>query len=316
MEDMAFSMVNLEQDNIAGDLNLLLFNVPEDVSLLEKIRWLYIKTGQLFSYDYRIGSNLELARNEVDFLNNHISRYQTCTQISYIFKLMVEFLDPNIKVNVIERIGQIRNMDGVEHVANEIFLPNGERYIMDLTLDLYLIQSGCMTRQFGHTTDLEGNQDIISLSQCRRMDEKLGLIKNGEYTDYKIAKMKEYINSLKPFADIQQQYNCYINVISGLTERFNGAYESKQYISKLFQDFIDMPYREFNLTYTNDAGNQLVTCYLINPNTENELWLVYNSKIGLLKSSKRSIIAMLKLGWLTRSETLNKMYKEETGLKF
>ena len=79
-------------ENIINELNLLLFNIPQDISLLEKIRWLYIKVGQIFCYDYRIAENINYAINEIDFSKDYINRYQTCTQISCIFNLMLNNL--------------------------------------------------------------------------------------------------------------------------------------------------------------------------------------------------------------------------------
>lgn len=318
MQDMLVTTVDLDKENVAGVLNLLLLNVPEDSSLLEKIRWLYIKSGQLFSYDYRIAQDIGYGKREIDFYNNHINRYLTCTQISYLFKLMVEFLDPNIKAKVVERVGQTRRFDELEHVAVEVELPNGEKYLFDLTLDLYLIQSGCMTKHFGFETDANGSYDIIALSQCQKMDEKLGLIKNGEYTDKVISKTKVELSE-KTYETSEKKMDACVSAISNLVGKFHGAHEGKQYINKLLTEVAEVPYKEFNLSYENNSENQLVTCFVLYPNGIQggiESWLIYNSEIGLLKSSKKNILAMLNTGWTTRSNTLTKMFEENETPKF
>lgn len=45
---------DINDSNIVSDINLILFNIPENVPTLDKVRWLYIKLGELFSYDYRV----------------------------------------------------------------------------------------------------------------------------------------------------------------------------------------------------------------------------------------------------------------------
>jgi len=310
MDDVNLHIIDLEQENIAGSLNMLLFNVPENVSLLEKIRWLYIKAGHLFSYDYRIGSNIDLAKKDIDFENNKINRYLTCTQISYLFKLMIEYLDPNLKVNIIERKGTQIRLDGVEHVANEVIMPTGEKFILDLTLDLYLIQSGCKTRQFGFTTDASGSYDIISLFECAEMDKKLGLLKDNEYTDDKINRLKELMEQEK-YVNAEEKLNKGLDIISSLTVKFNGAFEAKQYMNKLLLELLNIPYGEFNMSYANDTGNQLSTCFHLESDKDNiDLWLIYNSEMGLIRTTEDRIVAMLNSGWTTKSNTLKHLTEE------
>lgn len=309
MEDVNLHIIDLEQENIAGSLNMLLINVPENIELIEKIRWLYIKAGHLFSYDYRIGANIDLAKKDIDFENNRINRYLTCTQISYLFKLMIEYLDPNLKVNIIERKGTQIRLDGVEHVANEVIMPTGERYILDLTLDLYLIQSGCKTKQFGFTTDASGNYDIISLAECREMDKKLGLLKE-EYTDDKINRLKEQLEQ-EQFLSLENKLNRGLDMISSLSVKFNGAFEAKQYINKLLLELVNIPCREFNMSYSNDTGNQLSTCFHLESENDNiDMWLIYNSEMGLIRTSENRIAHMLNNGWTTRSNTLKHLQPE------
>ena len=55
------------------------------------------------------------------------------------------------------------------------------KYILDLTLDLYLIQSGCQTKSFAYETDSLNTYEIIPSTDIVNIDEKLGLIDNGCY---------------------------------------------------------------------------------------------------------------------------------------
>lgn len=290
-------------ENIINELNLILFNVPQDINLLEKIRWLYIKTGEIFSYDYRVSDNIDYATNKLDFSENYINRYQTCTQISYIFNLMLNYID-GCDSKVIERKAEIRGLRGVEHVANEVTLITGEKLILDLTLDLYLIQSGCQTKQFGYTTNIENTCDIISLKECEEIDKRLGLIKNGEYTDKKIKQVKEILDSLD-YSDMneEQKIEYKINKIIPIIPKFYGYHESKQFVNKLFIEILKEPYKEFNLKHIRDNDMEMVTCFKISSETTS-LWYLHDSKLGLIKTSPSNLKNMLNCGWYTKSETL------------
>ena len=152
----------------------------DNLTLLEKVRWIYIKAGELFSYDYTILDGDSVPR--VDLKEGYINSYQTCFGVSEILSMLLNHIDPGIKCNVIEREGVNRGRFEEKHRANEVIIGN-EKYILDLTLDLYLIQSGCQTKEFGFSSSPDVDYDIISLNECREMDEKMGLLKNGEYTD-------------------------------------------------------------------------------------------------------------------------------------
>ena len=81
--------ISAMKPNLVGELNLILLNIPEDLSPLEKAWLIYNKAGHVFRYDYRIANNVELAKKEIDFLTNNIDYFQTCTQISYLLNLML-----------------------------------------------------------------------------------------------------------------------------------------------------------------------------------------------------------------------------------
>ncbi len=290
-------------ENVVDELNLLLFNIPDNLTVLEKIRWLYIKVGQIFSYNYKVVDDIQIAKQEINFLKNYVNRFQTCTQISYLFNLMLNNIE-GCKSTVIERKANIRGVNAVEHVANLVTLETGEKYILDLTLDLYLIQSGCQTKHFGFDGDIENTCDIISLKECETMDKKLGLIKNNEYLDNEIQRLKEQLNS-KDYSNIQDesQISYKINKIIPIIPKFNGYHEGKQFINKLFFELLDFPYKEFNLTYNHDGDMELVTCFKIENNSSCE-WYLYDSKLGLINTNINNLTNMLSSGWNTKSQTL------------
>lgn len=306
------SVANFDSDNIASSLNLLLTIVPEDLTPLEKLRWLYIKAGELFSYDYRIANNIEVAKTEIDFYKNYINRYQTCIQISYLMNLMYNNVDRNITGKVITRKGNQRGNYDVEHQANEVTLSTGEKFILDLTLDLYLIQSGCQTKEFGFSSSPDTDYDIISLRECEEMDRKLGLIKNGEYTDKRIRDLKSQLNNLD-YSNMTQEeeLDFKISRISSVIPSFKGYHEGKQFVNKVLREILlgTNNIAEYNLTYKHDETEDLMSCFALDT-AEQKNWYVYNRALGLLKTSPTKIDTLLKGGWHTNSRTLPVLLEE------
>lgn len=301
----------LEDENIVGDLNLLLFNIPEEKTPLEKVRWLYMKTGQLFSYDYRVADNIEVIKRQPDFQNNFINRYQTCIQISNIFNIMLNYI-PGVEAKVIKRTLEFRghNNLGVSHVANEIKIGE-EKYLLDLTLDLYLIQSGFQTQHFGYETNGNNDYEIIPLPDCKKMDEKLGILNPAGYKDLKEQEIilelskKDYSGmSGKEILDYKLQY------FSELLPQLKGHHEGKQLINKLIREIINTRYKEFNMTYANGNNEQIITCFVI-ANQGEETWIIYSNTSGILQTSRKTIDRMLANGWKTKSNTLNTLFEEE-----
>ena len=284
-------------DNVMGDLNILLMNVPKNITPLEKLRWVYIKLGQIFCYDYDYLDREN--QTSLAFDKDYIGRYQSCIEISTIFDLVANNIDKNIKSSVVARKNAlIRGIGDHDHVCNLITMSSGEKYVMDLTLDLYLIQSGCKTMEFGYTT-LNGDEDIISQYECREMDEKLGFIKNGEYTDNKIDIESDKIRN-KEYSDFNSMIDDQISIINNLMMPFRGYQEGKNYINKLFSKILKCNRREFNLKY---SDGKMVTCYMLG-DENNSRWFIYDSTLKLIETSKEVINQMLESGWKTKSNTL------------
>ena len=127
-------------ENVIDELNKIMMSIPKDASLLEKIRYVYIKVGEVFSYDYYYLENQD--NYKVKFEEDYVDRYVTCIEVSRILDLMIGNIDrENVKCETIERTKyNIRGNEENTHVSNLVTLSNGEKYILDLTLDLHLIQ--------------------------------------------------------------------------------------------------------------------------------------------------------------------------------
>ena len=154
-----------EKYDISGEIDMIVKNVPYNLEPIEIVRWIYLKLGSIFSYNLKILTEYEKSIEPLNYKQNPnipISRYQTCIQISEIFSTIINNLNiPNLSAKIIplklENKAYAQDHKAVEVVYGE------EKYLMDLTLDLYLIQNEFQTKHFGFTTDMENNYDIIQI---------------------------------------------------------------------------------------------------------------------------------------------------------
>lgn len=293
--------VNVKNDNIVSDINLILFNIPENVSILEKVRWIYIKLGELFSYDYTVVSKSKEALKELTFEDNYISPYQTCIQISQIMNIILNSLGPECKSKIVDTQDSVRGINNSTHKANSVEFSNGEKYLLDLTLDLYLIQSGCQTKHFGFTTP-NGEYDILPLLECERIDKSFGIIKYGEYTDKKINDMKSRLNSIDYSSMTEDEIlNYKLSMLNTLVPKFRGSHEGKMYLNKLFIEVLKSRFKEYHLTLQRESIDELATIYKF---IDTDSWYLYTPNLGLFRTSKENIKSMLNSGWISKSNSL------------
>ena len=290
-------------ENIMKDLNLIMLNIPNNLSSLEKVRWVYKKAGELFSYDYNYINDEE---SQVIYEKDFIGNYQTCIEISSILNLMLNNIDSNVKSEIVERNVDSRGrVDG--HKCNVVSIGN-EKYVLDLTLDLYLIQAGFQTKNFGYYTTIYGDEDIIPLADLEEMDKKLGLIKFGEYTDKKVNDAKSRINAPKnKNLSFEENVDLRISEMNKLLYKYNGFLEGKNLINKLLHDFMNYYYKDYYLT----NENEMICCIQIS-NNEEEVWYLYSLSLGLIKTEKEKISQMLDSGWQTKSNSLDDELMEST----
>lgn len=296
----------MNHENVISELNSIMLSIPKDADLLEKIRYVYIKTGEVFSYDYYYLENQE--EYKVRFEDDYIDRYSTCSEISQVLALMISNIDrENIKCEVINRPKTIiREGEENTHIANLVTLSTGEKFILDLTLDLHLIQSGCRTMEFGYTT-MFGDEDIISLRECEKIDRKLGLIKFGEYTDEKINRISKELMNID-FSDMsfEEEIKTKIEYLNSLMVNFRSLHEGKNYIKTLFSRLLKCNYKEFNLR----GNNEMIGVYLIPGHYGEQVWYVYTLNKPLTKTSPEEIFNMLHNGWNSKSVSLDDVIED------
>lgn len=198
-------------------IKTILEEMPKDLSDIEKVRYIYLKLGEIFSYNryYLTEENSRYLRDiyndflTIDMIENGDYKNKLkviCKQISEIVSQTInsvqrEMYDEILKAKVVGY-----REDEENHVA--VLVTIGEKnYYLDLHRDLYKIQKGMRTTHFTpkeesleHAKsryskikqDLEGIKcETISQEELEKMDNKLGYSMNGFYMDDAIAMLKE-----------------------------------------------------------------------------------------------------------------------------
>lgn len=284
--------------DITSAIELILVNLPSDITILESIRLVYIKLGRLFSYDYNIASEPSIAKKEIDYSN--IGNYQTCRQISEILANCLNKLNSNIKCQIIDRNANVRGVRDEAHKALAVnFVEDEYEYnlLLDLTLDLFRIQSGMQTKQFAYTTDEKSKYDIIPLSQCELIDKKLGLTLG--YLDDEIKTVKNILDNSNASLEDKISY-----ISTRFSKRFMGAHEALMYYKELFLELINVPFKEFNLIKEVDGNVDMISLFRFDLGNNRELYFLLDKNNGLELTNPLRIRRLLSCGYTTKSITL------------
>ena len=296
---------NLDYINIYESLHKIIESIPFDVTPLEKVRYVYINLGLLFCYDYRVAYDMKYAYFDVEN-NKHIRKYQTCLQISEILNNILNNI-PDVKSTVIpRRIDDLRGAHGQDHVANKVELENNgikECYLLDLTLDLFYIQSGLKTRHFGFETDKYSTYDIIPQIDNMEMDRNIGIPENLFNMDNLIEEMKYEFFHLENILEPSILINSKLNKINLLLKEFSGYYEGKQFVNYLFKEILRTEYKEYNLFYLKDNNIDLKSCFKISYKGYVK-WVMYSKLLGIIAVDTEMIEYYLNNGYQTKSTSL------------
>ena len=299
--------VNFNDINIAKKIKDIVNKLPKSLSLIEKVRYLYKKIGILFSYDYRVAYDTQFINNKKIDFENYIGNYQTCLQISYILNELLNKIDGISSKIIARKLNNMRGAYGEDHVANEVTIKiddnTYETYLLDLTLDLYLIQSGCRTKHFGFESSTEKNYDIIPQMDNDEMDKNLGLLNNNSYLDEIIKKIKFILNNTN-LENPRDYINYRLIIINSLMKKYTGYHEAKQFINLLFKELLNCNYKEFNLyKRENEEITNFKTIYKIEFQNYSK-WIIYTNKLGFISIDCNIIKYLLNTDWITRSNYL------------
>ena len=298
--------------NIIPSINFIATSMPDDLTDLEKVRYIYINLGKLFSYDYRIVADESVISKPLDYADNEISRYQTCYQISEVLTVLINGLVPTCHAKVIERKINGRSFNK-EHVATEVTFKDNSKILLDLTLDLSNIQAGLRTKEFGFTTNGNNDYDIISLRECEEMDKKLGFIAD-KYTDDYIDEFKRILNNTnfsgKTKAEILDFKIRKIKEV--LAKDFKGEHEAIRYINTLFNKILTneelSTLKQFNLSYENTDELNFMAIFSFD---ELGLYYSYSNELGFNKIKASTVTNLLKSGWKTNSTSIQTIFDKD-----
>lgn len=188
-------------------------DMPKDLTDIEKLRYAYLECAKVLSYDRDyLYDNInddngdEKYNQKINIFNidkeNHENKIKcTCKQMADIYVQIVN----NIFGREIAKV--IGHREGAQkHVAILVEL-DGNNYYMDLYNDLYRIQKGLTTKHFAPSRtklrrlrkrfysidkDLEGVKcKTIPEKKLKKIDEKLGYVKNGLYMDDAISRLRQ-----------------------------------------------------------------------------------------------------------------------------
>ena len=158
------------------DYDKFLEKMPDNLTQIEKARWIYIQLGRFFSYDERIIiSESEDERKEIynripeEITNDKI----VCTSISRVYEMLLKKVGiTNVKTIIVPN-----EHGGRGHGYNE-FEIDGKKYCADLVHELVDIKGGFKTKEFMSKIHYdyygEKEYDFLTEEELKRIDDKIG----------------------------------------------------------------------------------------------------------------------------------------------
>ena len=136
----------------------ILGDMPKDLTDIEKVRYIYLSLGNMFSYDrdyMYLGREREILAaysnnitiDDIEKREYYNKILAVCSQMSLIESETINRLK---KANINARIvGYDEEKEGHVAVITDI---DGKNYYLDIALDLYRIQKGMKTKGFAKAT--------------------------------------------------------------------------------------------------------------------------------------------------------------------
>ncbi len=202
---------------------------------LETARYIYIKLGEIFTYDvntvYLMSDKYEEEsyNNEIylkDINNKELDKKMeiTCKQTADILKECLE----KAKIDS-ENIGFVPSE--LKHVTTILKIDN-KKYALSLSKDLANIQKGFKTQFFAAESEVkeaEGEKfDVISEKEMKKIDKRIGYCKNDLYMNDVIEMLKREITDDETFKEY----------LYSKSEEFKGKEIKKDFLLKYKLDFI------------------------------------------------------------------------------
>lgn len=186
----------------------ILKEMPDNLSGIEKLRYLYLELGNVFSYNRKylyIKGERELKDMYEDFITVSMiedGNYQN--KINAICKQHNEILSETINkenwrsrytTQESERIKAktVGYEEGLEEHIEVLATIGDKNYFLDINTDLYKIQKGLKTKGFARIEKTKDGTicEVLSEEELKQIDEKLGYCKNSLYTDDIVLMLKK-----------------------------------------------------------------------------------------------------------------------------
>lgn len=280
-------------NNIKYEILKIVNNIP-NVSPIEKVRWVYIKLGKLFSFDPKIDTS-----KEANLSMDYIDKYETCVQISVILDEILNSIDPNIRSVIIERTINDKKYDQ-EHLCNIITINDNEKYLLDLSLDLFRIHFNLRTKEFGYSGFMNYDLDIIPPSDTDEMDKKLGLYEDG-YIDESIKRTKEEL-SFMDFTNmtLEEEIEYRMTKVNEYLSMNDTYSESNQFLYIIALDNIIECQTIRTIIKNNDEQRYV---YIFKRNGETVIY-IFDEHNRFYKTTKKDIEELLDNGWTNSKDVL------------
>ena len=189
----------------------MLDDMPQELSDIEKLRWIYIKVCLKFSYDLEYWSKPDKAKsifykNIDDIIDNKV----VCTTISEIFTRLSKKAGLDVKTLVVDEYGHDYGFQH-GHALNEVNI-NGKKVYCSLIYDLEKVKFGAKTRGF-MIDDIEEEmaETAISDEDLQAIDDKVGYTVDGFYIEDVVGMMQDEFNELKDNESLRESLGIHTN---------------------------------------------------------------------------------------------------------
>lgn len=189
----------------------MLDDMPEGLSDIEKLRWIYIKVCKRFSYDLEYWSKLDKSKSIFyksidDIKDNKV----VCSTISEIFTRLSKKAGLDVKTLVVDEYGYDYGFQH-GHALNEVNI-NGQKVYCSLIYDLEKVKFGAKTRGFMiDDIEEEMGETAITDEDLQAIDDKIGYTVNVFYIEDVVGMMQDEFNELKDNESLRESLAIHTN---------------------------------------------------------------------------------------------------------
>lgn len=273
----------------------ILEGIDTNWSIKEKAKYIYHKIGKVSSYDERFeyGTNVTLLEDiyyrDIDLEKDEDTKL-VCNSGNKLFLKLLQKL--GIDAELIYKKPKNKRLIDVDDVALIFYDEDGNKYYTNLMGDLENCKYGLETVFFGSIiNEYSKAQDVkeISREEKKQIDEKIGYLRNGEYSDIVFKLINNEVkntNNFKKFLNsegidtknlsreqILRFKIKYITNLIRLRDETVGPSEIKQFYRRLFNSatldkFESKIFKTYQFSKQENDEVDIVLCLSINVQDE------------------------------------------------